>query len=712
CAVNEDFEQGESLHFKYRYRGIYSPGVTIINPNTPDGGENWSNQQYTIEYYATDGEDKLLQTRIYYGNGKDDDWTLINTDGLIVISTNTNKGAYTWDVSTVTPGAYYIKVEAERVSGGKTGFDVSDARLQVGPVIGFANNGSTNVTVVTNAFGLVGTNMSFETGNVMGWSSAGDDLDIYVGTDHAADGLYACRMDGSWSGWSWNNIMQEVPCISGEVLQVQASIYLSAFTRSGSEDLHCGMKMEDTNSVTLPTEVTITQTATTGAWLNITMERTVPYTGTQRLILFVCGNDCSSADIWFDHIRLASTNTGAIVTNRVRSGYWEGDAVVDVTEQDALSFFVGSSFTNDDPSIWVADEYDVTNSVALSGYLDRLLPLERRVEIPWTAFDSLDKTAVKSLGITSSESCTTDISRVRSVTSPLQVSAQILSPSVYNLSGVPHYNPGDTVTQEITLSNATAQALEGITIQVLQEYGETQMWLDSSHGEMWSAKLRRGDRLGGTFERRLTNQTLAAGGTLVFTNTYTLPRGRMIDHTRFAITSDDDWFIFRNYAAYAQIRVVVRDTDGDNMLEDDGLVLYSMDDDFDLDNDGMTDGYELLYSGSITGMNAATDTDADGFSNQREFIAGTDPTDADSVPCVYTLALADSTGYAQVGFDSALNRLYWLEACQNLLAPEWIRLTSNYVEGTGGRVVIEDPLAENATNRFYKLGTKVDRQMY
>ena len=64
------------------------------------------------------------------------------------------------------PGAYYIKVDGPAVEGGKIGFDVSNTRLQVGPTVGFPHNGATSETVVTNAVGYLGTNMSFETGDV------------------------------------------------------------------------------------------------------------------------------------------------------------------------------------------------------------------------------------------------------------------------------------------------------------------------------------------------------------------------------------------------------------------------------------------------------------------------------------------------------------------------------------------------------------------
>ena len=68
----------------------------------------------------------------------------------------------------------------------------------------------------------------------------------------------------------------------------------------------------------------------TGLWLNVDFERTAPVSGTDRLLLFVAGFDCSGADVYFDDLKVMSTNTGLVVTNRIRGGYWEGDEPADV----------------------------------------------------------------------------------------------------------------------------------------------------------------------------------------------------------------------------------------------------------------------------------------------------------------------------------------------------------------------------------------------
>jgi hypothetical protein len=51
----------------------------------------------------------------------------------------------------------------------------------------------------------------------------------------------------------------------------------------------------------------------------------------------------------------------------------------------------------------------------------------------------------------------------------------------------------------------------------------------------------------------------------------------------------------------------------------------------DADGDGLPDGWEHLYSGSITGMSATADLDGDTHDNRAERIAGTDPTNKLSV---------------------------------------------------------------------------------
>jgi len=146
CQVRKDLAEGEHLRYKYRYRTVYAPGVFITAPNQSDGGENWSNDTYRIEFYATDGHDKPVVADLYYGNGLDNGWKKINSKGPINMSQSTNKVSYWWDVSKVPAGAYYIKVTARQAAGGKRGFDISNTRLQVGRTLGFPCTGATTGT--------------------------------------------------------------------------------------------------------------------------------------------------------------------------------------------------------------------------------------------------------------------------------------------------------------------------------------------------------------------------------------------------------------------------------------------------------------------------------------------------------------------------------------------------------------------------------------
>jgi len=651
CTINEDIDKGDEISFKYRYRGIYSPGVVLLNPNESGGDENWSNNIYTIDFYATDGEDELLQANLYYGNGLDEDWTLINTNELLLVPEATHYVSYDWEVSDVPPGAYYIKAEAQRSGGGKIGFDLSNTRLQVGPTLGFVNNGLTNVTVATNMVGYLGTNMSFETGDLAGWAFATDDpatVDIYASSVQHWEGSYAARVRGNWDDWGWNNLQQQVTCISGEVLHVQGRVYIGQFDRYGTNWLRCGIKLENTNDPSDFVGMEFDDAFSTGVWLNVDFQRTAPFTGTERLLLWVGGHDCTFADVFFDDLKVMSTNTGVVVTNEIRLGYWEGDAAEDVSAHDDLVFDISASDQADDAQVWVSDSSGQTNAVAISNYVDHIISFPQRVRVPWSAFSGIDKTAIQSLGFVSPATNDIAVSRVRSLEEPLRVSVAFVDPAHLDMDGMPHYNAADEIVQVVTIENVSGANLTNVQIQLLQEYGENVMWDDTSHHDSRpSHKTRIGDRLCGGVETFWTNMTIANGGTLVLTNSYTMPVGRLIDHLAFAIPSEDDWFIFRNYEAHAQVHVVVREVGGDNVYDDGQVGYYSIDDDFDMDNDGLPDYWEQMYGTSQVSMLPDEDDDNDGYTNLEEYEAGSDPTDPDSYPghiSEYTLHLAYENG--------------------------------------------------------------------
>ena len=87
----------------------------------------------------------------------------------------------------------------------------------------------------------------------------------------------------------------------------------------------------------------------------------------------------------------------------------------------------------------------------------------------------------------------------------------------------------------------------------------------------------------------------------------------------------------------------------------------------DSDGDGIPDAWELVYSGSLTNMDATTDTDKDGFSDLNEFLAGTDATNDHSLLAATTVA-GQSSGDVLVYWQSASGRVYTVERVTDLFA--------------------------------------------
>lgn len=716
CQIKTDLAEGEHVHYKYRYRTLYAPGVYIINPNESSGAEGWStNNRYQIEFYATDGHEMPLVAEIYYGNGLNSDWRLINTNETLLVSTNTHKVSYVWDASGVTPGAYYIKATARRVSGTKTGFDVSNTRLQVGPTYGFPFNGSTNMTVVTNAFGYLGTNLSFEINGMQGWAWSADHVDVEATTAKAYDGTTSARMSkNGWSGWSWNNIWQDVPCVSGEVIHVTGKLFIGSLQKSGVDWVACGIKMESTNDVGRTSSgVEFNHTSTTGSWLTVDFNRLAPVNGTDRLLLWVGGNDGTNINLYFDNLVVTSTNTGAVVTNSVRSGYWEGDSAVNVTNENILSFYVGGTYGVTNPSVWVKDNANVTNRVALTNFLRRIVSMQQRVDIPWTNFATINRQQVKSIGFDSAAASNDLVaSRMRSAWTPLIVRSAPVSWPQVDLEGMPLFNPGDVVTNVIVIQNVSAAAITGVSVQVVQEYGETLLWLEESpHVEpIWSPYTRSGDRLCGNFEQVWSDRTVNAGSSIALTNVYVVPVGHRVDHRRSNF-EQYDWYFLRNYACRAQVNMTVRKGNGDNVYQNQNVGYYRMDDDYDVDNDGMSDGWEIRYSGNYTGVVRNSDTDADGFTALDEYIAGTSPTNATSCPTVQGVTMTNTVP-ASVWFQTVTGRQYSVSYSTSLVQAVWTMLDTNMVQGDGTIKSFLDAESQNATSRYYKIGVKFQDSAY
>ncbi len=91
----------------------------------------------------------------------------------------------------------------------------------------------------------------------------------------------------------------------------------------------------------------------------------------------------------------------------------------------------------------------------------------------------------------------------------------------------------------------------------------------------------------------------------------------------------------------------------------------------DADGDSMPDSWEVGWFGSTNAVNggAAEDWDEDGSSNYSEYVAGTDPTDPDSVFEITSMELSPDCVLA---WNSETGKIYSLWVCTNLTSSEFI----------------------------------------
>jgi uncharacterized protein YjbI with pentapeptide repeats len=84
----------------------------------------------------------------------------------------------------------------------------------------------------------------------------------------------------------------------------------------------------------------------------------------------------------------------------------------------------------------------------------------------------------------------------------------------------------------------------------------------------------------------------------------------------------------------------------------------------DFDGDGLLDSWEALYADSASTLDSDASSDSDAFSNEEEYIAGTDPTDATSYFCV-TNCCSEADGFL-VEWVSVSGRVYSVSYASSL----------------------------------------------
>lgn len=123
----------------------------------------------------------------------------------------------------------------------------------------------------------------------------------------------------------------------------------------------------------------------------------------------------------------------------------------------------------------------------------------------------------------------------------------------------------------------------------------------------------------------------------------------------------------------------------------------------DTDDDRLPDSWEIANGLNANDpADAAVDTDGDGLSNRQEYLAGTDPRNANSYLRVDIVRVNVNTPAALLSFNAASNKTYSVLYKDELSVLEWSKLLDVYNDVSNRVMQITDP-SPNADRRFYRL---------
>jgi hypothetical protein len=121
-----------------------------------------------------------------------------------------------------------------------------------------------------------------------------------------------------------------------------------------------------------------------------------------------------------------------------------------------------------------------------------------------------------------------------------------------------------------------------------------------------------------------------------------------------------------------------------------------------LDAKGLPVAWELQNFGHL-GIKPNADPDRDGMSNLQEYLAGTNPNNANSVLRVTTGSFASEGTNASLTWNSVTTRFYYPQKTLDLTTPVWMDTGLGLVSPFAGSTTTAGLTDTNAPARFYRV---------
>ncbi len=121
----------------------------------------------------------------------------------------------------------------------------------------------------------------------------------------------------------------------------------------------------------------------------------------------------------------------------------------------------------------------------------------------------------------------------------------------------------------------------------------------------------------------------------------------------------------------------------------------------DSNSDGIADAWELQNFGTIN-INVNADPDGDGMSNLQEYLAGTNPNDANSNLRVTSDNLGSGGTFVALTWNSVMSRCYFMEKATTLSPANWVDSGRGQIAAAGSSTSASFT-DTNAPIRFYRI---------